>query len=176
MSFIKLENWRSLITNISFFRSDQKSFKPYYNKRQIYRQDNPPYRYPNHSKPFLGQRQPQGISTIRASQVSSGLLFKPINSPEHFLGGKIYSHRNGWRPLTGNQLTQNIVTGNVIELESLPVQDKLLRSLVLSKADQRALDVTIRKFIDFRIVKKCNDLKTDQTFYSIFFPVIKEDS
>ena len=38
-------------------------------------------------------------------------------------------------------------------------------ALVLSKADQRAL--AMQEFIDFRLVKKCNDLKTDQTFFPV---------
>lgn len=58
------------------------------------------------------------------------------------------------------------MTGNVIDLESLPVQDNLLRPSVLSSADQQALDVAVQEFIVFRNIEKCSDFKTDQAFHS----------
>lgn len=62
------------------------------------------------------------------------------------------------------------MTGNVIDLESLPVQDNLLRLSVLSSADQQALDVAMQEFIIFDNVEKCSDFKTDQAVHSTSSP------
>ena len=68
------------------------------------------------------------------------------------------------------------MTGNVIDLVSIPVQDKLPRPMVCSKADQLTLDVAMQEFIAFEIVEKCDVLESDHGFYSNIFPVIKKDS
>ena len=71
------------------------------------------------------------------------------------MGRKDFSHRHNWGLLSGDQFIHNIVTGNVIDLVSIPVQDKLPRPMVCSKADQLTLDVAMQEFIAFEIVEKC---------------------
>lgn len=107
--------------------------------------------------------------------MGSGLVFQPVNTPENFLGGKIYSHRHNWLALSGDQILFDIVTGNVINLESCPAQGGFPRPLTFSQSDKYALDTAMQEFIACRIVEKCNGLESKFAFYSNIFPVIKPD-
>ena len=107
--------------------------------------------------------------------MSSGLAFQPVNTPATFMGGKIYSYRRNWLSLSGDQLIFDIVYGNVIDLESCPIQDGFPRPLTFSLTDKLALDAAMREFIACRIVEKCCALESDYAFYSNIFPVIKPD-
>ena len=104
--------------------------------------------------------------------MSSGLAFQPVNTPATFMGGKIYSYRRNWLSLSGDQLIFDIVYGNVIDLESCPIQDGFPRPLTFSLTDKLALDAAMREFIACRIVEKCCALESDYAFYSNIFPVM----
>ena len=121
-----------------------------------------------------GTGVPQETS-VKSAQVSSGLDFQPVNTPENFLGGKVYSFRQNWLSWSGDQMIFDIVTGNVIDLEFSPAQDDFPRPLVFPQTDKLALDAAMREFIACRIVEKCNIFETDSAFYSNFFPVIKDN-
>ena len=121
-----------------------------------------------------GTGVPQETS-VKSAQVSSGLDFQPVNTPENFLGGKVYSFRQNWLSLSGDQMIFDIVTGNVIELDSYPAQDVFPRPLIFPQTDKHALDAAMWEVIDCRVVEKCNVLDTNSAFYSNIFPVIEDN-
>ena len=68
--------------------------------------------------------------------------------------------------MTGDKLTYDIVVGNVISFDQLPIQNEIPRSLVLSCNDQQALDLAMLEFISCGIVEECSSTIRDQGFYS----------
>ena len=114
-------------------------------------------------------------TTVRPTLVSSGLVIQPIDTPENFLGGKIYGYRHNRLSLSGDQIILDIVTGNVIELEVFPAQDDFPWPLIFPQTDKHALDAAMWEVIDCRVVEKCNVLDTNSAFYSNIFPVIEDN-
>lgn len=107
--------------------------------------------------------------------MSTCALYKPFNTPKKCSGGKIFLYCDRWRALTGIKLIYDIVVGNVISFEQLPIQNEIPRSLLFSCNDQQALDLAMLEFINCGIVEKCSSSIGDKGFYSNIFPVIKGD-
>ena len=103
-------------------------------------------------------------------QVGIGLS----NRPDNFAGGKIIYSVSVWEQLTSDPWIKEVILGNAIDLEHLPIQDSIPAPLHLSSHDQASLDSAMEQFIDQNIVEPCSD--TNQlTFYSNVFPREKSD-
>ena len=56
---------------------------------------------------------------------------------------KIFSSRLRWQALSSDKWIHDIVHGNVLEFDHLPVQSGLLRPLIFSSADRIGLDKAV---------------------------------
>lgn len=81
------------------------------------------------------------------------------------MGGKINVYSLLWQALSSDNWIHEVVSGKILEFDTLPVQESLPRPLHLSITDQKALDSAMLHFIKHKIVESCEPL-SEQCFYS----------
>ena len=97
-----------------------------------------------------------------------------LNTPEHFVGGRIHISSHLWQALSSDTWIHGVVNGNVLEFDRLPVQRVFPIPLRLSAADPQALDSAMLVFKRHKIVERCVPTG-EQCFYSNVFPTPKKD-
>ncbi|KAK4303876.1 hypothetical protein Pmani_024127 [Petrolisthes manimaculis] len=106
--------------------------------------------------------------------VSSATICPLLNTADNFVGGNIFTHRSQWRCLTSDKWILDVVVGNVLVFESLPVQSSLPRPLNLSRAHQNVLDAALQVFLKKKIIERC-EAGDSPGFFSNVFPTFKID-
>lgn len=105
----------------------------------------------------------------------SSVFVGPLcNTADNFIGGKIFLHRSQWHCLTNDKWILDVVLGNFIEFERLPVQNSIPKPLHFSVAHQSALDVALQAFLKKKIIERCED-GNSPGFFSNGFPTFKKD-
>ena len=96
------------------------------------------------------------------------------NTPDNFVGGKIAHSVSFWRQLSNDPWIENILQGNVIEIDDPPNQYTIPGPLQLSESDQTGLNLAMEQFIEHKIVEPISETD-EQCFYSNIFPREKPD-
>ena len=106
--------------------------------------------------------------------MSSASFCTLLNTADNFVGGKIFTHRFQCQCLTSDKWILDVVDGNVIVFESLPVQSSLPRPLKLPLVHQNALDAALQGFLRKQIVERC-EAGVFLGYFSNVFPTFKKD-
>lgn len=100
---------------------------------------------------------------------------KLINTTNNFRAGKIAENSKNWQELTSDRWLLNVVRGDFVEFDDVPLQGNIPRDLHLPKADQKALDDSLKELLKCGVIESCNPKHECQGFYSTVFPRMKKD-
>ena len=96
------------------------------------------------------------------------------NTPHNFRAGKIADCVEIWESLTTDKWILNVVRGDFIEFESVPLQIHVPGEVHLSAGEKKALHDSLTEFESLQIIEECQANERDG-FYCNLFPRIKRD-
>ncbi|CAG2255486.1 unnamed protein product [Mytilus edulis] len=112
---------------------------------------------------ILGKKQKETEETKdNALNVSvSTCMFKLYNTPDNFIGGQISVFIQNWDLLTLDKWIRNVLTGYTIELDNIPFQITIPKTIEFNEHESDLIQKEIEKFLRKEIIEKvsntCND-------------------
>ncbi|CAG2204684.1 unnamed protein product [Mytilus edulis] len=103
-------------------------------------------------------------------------MFKFYNTPDNFIGGQISVFIQNWNLLTLDKWIRNVLTGYTIELDNIPFQNTIPKTIEFNEHESDLIQKEIEKFLRKEIIEKvsntCNDT---HGYYSNIFIRPKKD-
>ncbi|CAG2218445.1 unnamed protein product [Mytilus edulis] len=127
---------------------------------------------------ILGKKQKETEETKdNTLNVSvSTCMFKFYNTPDNFIGGQISVFIQNWNLLTLDKWIRNVLTGYTIELDNIPFQNTIPKTIEFNEHESDLIQKEIEKFLRKEIIEKvsntCNDT---HGYYSNIFIRPKKD-